>query len=197
MADPITYADFAKLELRVAKVLEARPHPNADRLLLLQVDVGDEQKQIVAGIRQHYYAGAARREADRDRQQPRARDAARRVVERHAAGRHFGREGGRADGRRPGLRGGGEDQVTTHRRQTNVRRGFGCDATLAISRLRRSWRPRFWSAWGRSAGAGRACSSQPAGRATSSPALLASDASPRDPGHRDPGRPLRGRAATW
>ena len=54
MADPITYADFAKLELRVAKVLEARPHPNADRLLLVQVDVGDEQKQIVAGIRQHY-----------------------------------------------------------------------------------------------------------------------------------------------
>jgi len=54
MADPITYADFAKLELRVAKVLEARHHPNADRLLLLQVDVGDEQKQIVAGIRQHY-----------------------------------------------------------------------------------------------------------------------------------------------
>jgi len=54
MADPITYADFAKLELRVAKVLEVRPHPNADRLLLIQVDVGDEQKQIVAGIRQHY-----------------------------------------------------------------------------------------------------------------------------------------------
>lgn len=54
MADPITYADFSKLELRVAKVLEARPHPNADRLLLVQVDLGDEQKQIVAGIRQHY-----------------------------------------------------------------------------------------------------------------------------------------------
>ncbi len=54
MADLIAYDDFAKLELRVAKVLEVRPHPNADRLLLLQVDVGDEQKQIVAGIRQHY-----------------------------------------------------------------------------------------------------------------------------------------------
>jgi methionine--tRNA ligase beta chain len=53
-ADPISYEDFAKLELRVAKVLEARPHPNADKLLLLQVDVGDEQKQIVAGIRAHY-----------------------------------------------------------------------------------------------------------------------------------------------
>jgi methionyl-tRNA synthetase len=38
----------------VAKVLEARPHPNADKLLLLQVDVGGEPKQIVAGIRAHY-----------------------------------------------------------------------------------------------------------------------------------------------
>ena len=54
MADPIAYEDFAKLDLRVARVLEARPHPNADKLLLLQIDVGDEQKQIVAGIRQHY-----------------------------------------------------------------------------------------------------------------------------------------------
>lgn len=54
MADQINYDDFAKVELRVAKVLEARPHPNADKLLLLQVDVGDEQKQIVAGIRLHY-----------------------------------------------------------------------------------------------------------------------------------------------
>jgi methionine--tRNA ligase beta chain len=54
MADPVSYDDFAKIELRIAKVLEARPHPNADKLLLLQVDVGDEQKQIVAGIRQHY-----------------------------------------------------------------------------------------------------------------------------------------------
>jgi methionyl-tRNA synthetase len=54
MADVINYEDFAKLELRVAKVIEARPHPNAERLLLLLVDVGDQQKQIVAGIRQHY-----------------------------------------------------------------------------------------------------------------------------------------------
>jgi tRNA-binding protein len=54
MPDPVKYDDFAKLELRVAKVLDARSHPNADRLVLLQVDLGDEQKQIVAGIRQHY-----------------------------------------------------------------------------------------------------------------------------------------------
>jgi methionyl-tRNA synthetase len=54
MADPISYDHFSKLDLRVARVVEARPHPNADRLLLIQVDVGGEQKQIVAGIRQHY-----------------------------------------------------------------------------------------------------------------------------------------------
>jgi tRNA-binding protein len=54
MAEAVTYDEFAKLELKVGKVLEARVHPNADKLLLLQVDVGDCQKQIVAGIRQHY-----------------------------------------------------------------------------------------------------------------------------------------------
>jgi methionyl-tRNA synthetase len=57
MAEPIAYDDFAKVELRVAHVLEARPHPNADKLLLLQVSLGEgegEPKQIVAGIRAHY-----------------------------------------------------------------------------------------------------------------------------------------------
>ena len=47
---PATYDDFSKIELRVAKVLEARPHPNADKLMLLQIDVGDATKQIVAGL---------------------------------------------------------------------------------------------------------------------------------------------------
>ena len=70
MADPIAYEDFAKVELRVAKVLEARPHPNADKLLLLQVDVGDEQKQIVAGIRQHYTPEQLVGKRIVDRQQP-------------------------------------------------------------------------------------------------------------------------------
>ena len=54
MKPEIAYEDFSKLDLRVASVLEARPHPNADKLLLLQVDLGDEQRQIVAGIRGHY-----------------------------------------------------------------------------------------------------------------------------------------------
>ena len=50
----VAYADFAKLELRVAKIVAAREHPNADKLMLLQVQVGEVQKQIVAGIRGHY-----------------------------------------------------------------------------------------------------------------------------------------------
>ncbi len=51
---PVTYDDFAKLELRVAKVIAAREHPNANKLLLLEVEVGPLRKQIVAGIRGHY-----------------------------------------------------------------------------------------------------------------------------------------------
>ncbi len=49
----ITYDDFAKLDLRVAKVLEVADHPNADKLLVLKVDLGGEQRQIVAGLRQY------------------------------------------------------------------------------------------------------------------------------------------------
>jgi len=51
---PVTYDDFAKLELRVAKVVAAREHPNANKLLLLEIEVGPVRKQIVAGIHGHY-----------------------------------------------------------------------------------------------------------------------------------------------
>ena len=51
----ITFDDFAKVDLRVAKILEAEPHPDADRLVKLQVDDGSGQpRQICAGIREHY-----------------------------------------------------------------------------------------------------------------------------------------------
>ncbi len=51
----IKYEDFAKLDLRVATITQADAHPNADRLLKLQIDLGDNQpRQICAGIRQHY-----------------------------------------------------------------------------------------------------------------------------------------------
>lgn len=50
----IQYEDFAKVQLRVAKVLEAFNHPNADKLLVLKVDLGNEQRQICAGLRGKY-----------------------------------------------------------------------------------------------------------------------------------------------
>lgn len=51
---PITFDDFAKVELRIGTVLKAEPHPNADKLLVLQVDLGDQQRQVLAGIRAYY-----------------------------------------------------------------------------------------------------------------------------------------------
>jgi methionyl-tRNA synthetase len=45
---------FAAVELRIGTVIAAEPHPNADRLLVLRVDLGSEERQIVAGIRAHY-----------------------------------------------------------------------------------------------------------------------------------------------
>ena len=50
----IQYDDFAKLDLRVATVVQAEHHPNADRLLKLQVDLGGESRQICAGVKQFY-----------------------------------------------------------------------------------------------------------------------------------------------
>src|SRR5215475_5208435 len=50
----IVYDDFAKIELRVATVIDCKPHPNADKLLLVQIDLGTEKRQICAGLRQHY-----------------------------------------------------------------------------------------------------------------------------------------------
>ncbi len=51
----INYDDFAKLDLRVATVLECKAHPNADKLLVLQVQLaGGERRQICAGLRAHY-----------------------------------------------------------------------------------------------------------------------------------------------
>ena len=41
-------------DLRVARVMAARDHPNADRLLVMEVDLGSERRQIVAGIVGHY-----------------------------------------------------------------------------------------------------------------------------------------------
>ncbi len=54
LAPQITIDDFMKIDLRTAKVLHAEPVPKSSKLLKLKVDLGFEQRQVVAGIAQHY-----------------------------------------------------------------------------------------------------------------------------------------------
>ncbi|MCF7860637.1 methionine--tRNA ligase [Candidatus Woesearchaeota archaeon] len=44
---------FGLLNLKVAQIIEAKPHPDADKLIILQLDLGTEKRQIVAGLREH------------------------------------------------------------------------------------------------------------------------------------------------
>lgn len=50
----ITIDDFRKLELRIAEIISAALHPQADKLLVLKVRIGEEERTMVAGIRRHY-----------------------------------------------------------------------------------------------------------------------------------------------
>ena len=52
----ITYDDFAKIELKTAKVLSAERVEGSEKLLKLQLEVGPEQRQILAGIGKSYEA---------------------------------------------------------------------------------------------------------------------------------------------
>ena len=53
-AAPITIDDFAKVDLRIARIVEAAPVEGADKLLRLVVDLGAERRTVFAGIRQAY-----------------------------------------------------------------------------------------------------------------------------------------------
>ena len=50
----ITFDEFQNIELKTAKVLEAEKVEGADKLLKLEIEVGDEKRQIISGIAQHY-----------------------------------------------------------------------------------------------------------------------------------------------
>jgi methionyl-tRNA synthetase len=53
----VTFDEFAKLDLRIAKVVSAVNHPDADRLFVLQLDDGTgTPRQVCAGIRGYYNA---------------------------------------------------------------------------------------------------------------------------------------------
>ena len=53
LKEMIPYQDFDKLDLRVGKIIEADKHPNADKLVVMKVDIG-EPVTVVAGIKQWY-----------------------------------------------------------------------------------------------------------------------------------------------
>ena len=50
----VSFEDFQKLDLRVGRIVSAEPVPKADKLLKLSVDVGQEQRTVVAGIAASY-----------------------------------------------------------------------------------------------------------------------------------------------
>jgi methionyl-tRNA synthetase len=55
MKPVINYDQFAAADLRVGKIIEAELHPNADRLLVLKIDLGPlGVRQILAGIKAYY-----------------------------------------------------------------------------------------------------------------------------------------------
>lgn len=50
----VTFEEFKNLELRIAEIKEVNDHPNADKLYVITIDLGDKLKQIVAGIKGSY-----------------------------------------------------------------------------------------------------------------------------------------------
>jgi len=50
----INYKDFEQLDLRIAKILKAEKFEGTDKLLVLEIDLGEEKRQLIAGIAQEY-----------------------------------------------------------------------------------------------------------------------------------------------
>jgi methionyl-tRNA synthetase len=54
MADEISFEEFMKVDLRTARILEAERVGGTDKLVHLKIDIGGEQRDLVAGIAQQY-----------------------------------------------------------------------------------------------------------------------------------------------
>lgn len=52
--ETVAYGDFAKLELRVGKIVEVKRHDNADKLYIARIDVGDRTLQTVTSLVPYY-----------------------------------------------------------------------------------------------------------------------------------------------
>lgn len=52
--EPIAYDDFMKVDMRVAEVLKAEKMKKTDKLIKMQLDIGNEKRQVISGIAEHY-----------------------------------------------------------------------------------------------------------------------------------------------
>jgi methionyl-tRNA synthetase len=52
--DYVEFEDFGKMDLRIGEITAAEKHPDADKLLVLKVQVGEKEHNIVSGIAEHY-----------------------------------------------------------------------------------------------------------------------------------------------
>jgi len=52
----IPFSEFKKLDLRVGTITEVKDHPDAEKLYIMQVDIGKEKRQLVAGLKGIYTA---------------------------------------------------------------------------------------------------------------------------------------------
>jgi len=50
----VTFEEFKKINIRVAQIKEVKDHPNADRLYIVKVNMGEEERELVAGIKKAY-----------------------------------------------------------------------------------------------------------------------------------------------
>lgn len=50
----IPFGEWSKLDIRIGEIKEVNDHPNADKLLVLKVDIGNETRTVVAGIKKYY-----------------------------------------------------------------------------------------------------------------------------------------------
>ncbi len=50
----VTFDEFKNMEIVIAEILKVKEHPNADKLYILDVSIGDEEKKVIAGIKTNY-----------------------------------------------------------------------------------------------------------------------------------------------
>ncbi|MEM2956318.1 MAG: methionine--tRNA ligase subunit beta [Candidatus Pacearchaeota archaeon] len=54
MTETLRFDEWKKLDLRVGKIISVEEHPNADKLYILEIDLGTEKRKLVAGLKQYY-----------------------------------------------------------------------------------------------------------------------------------------------